>query len=160
MINNRFLFLCIVIVILSGCAVSGPKYAEHSKSIAPLASDKGRIYFFRDDSFVGGAVRPDILLNGKAVGESLPGGYFLIDKEPGNHTVSTSTEVDRTVEFVLASGETKYIKTSVSMGFFVGHVIPELVGETDALKAMKELTFAGYYDPSKPRPKPAAGEEY
>lgn len=149
--NYRFIFICLVVSVLSACAASGPKYSEYSKSIAPLETEKGRIYFYRDASFFGGGVQPDILVNGEAVGESLPGGFFYTDKVPGNYTVSTSTEVERTLEFVLAAGETKYVRTYVTMGVMVGHVIPELVGPGDAMKAMTDLSFAGYYDPNKPK---------
>lgn len=156
--NYKFLFVCFVVVILSGCAASGPKYSEYSKSIGPLASEKGRVYFFRDASFFGGGVQPDILLNSKAIGESLPGGFFYVDREPGNYTVSTSTEVERTLEFVLEAGETKYVRTYVTMGVMVGHVIPELVNPDDAVKSMADLSYAGYYDPEKPKSETTSDE--
>jgi len=151
--NYKFLLTCLFIAVLSGCAVPGPKYAEYSKNISTLATDKGRIYFFRDDSFAGGGVRPDIKLNDAVIGESLPGAFFLVDKDPGNYKVSTATEVDRSLEFVLAAGETKYVRTYVSMGFLVGHIIPELVNEDDAMKKIPQLTYAGFYDPNNPKPK-------
>jgi hypothetical protein len=104
-------------------------------------------------------VQPDILLNGNAIGESLPAGFFYVDKDAGNYSVSTSTEVERTLEFVLDAGETKYVRTYVTMGVMVGHVIPELVSTDDATKAMKELSFACYYDPNKPKSTTASSEE-
>ncbi|WP_455219310.1 DUF2846 domain-containing protein [Kaarinaea lacus] len=149
--NYKLLFICFIIVLASGCAASGPKFNEYSKSVAPLATDKGRIYFYRDASFFGGGVRPDIYLDKVAVGESLPGGFFFVDRDAGSYSVSTSTEVERTLEFTLSAGETKYIRTYVTMGVMVGHVIPELVSADDAMKAMTDLSFAGYYDPDKPR---------
>lgn len=144
--------LCFLVVAISGCSITGPKYQEYRKTIQPVAAGKGRIFFYRDDTFVGGGVRPDIKLNGKVVGESLPGGFFYVDQAPGNCAVSTSTEVERTLEFTLAPSEVKYVRTSVSMGFFVGHVIPELVSKADAEKALTNLKFAGKYDASHPKP--------
>ena len=111
-----------------------------------FTTGKGRIYFYRDDSLAGGAIQPDIKLNGVAVGESEPGGFFYVDQDPGNCSVSTTTEVERTLEFTLAAHEVKYVRTYVSMGFFAGHVIPELVGSADAEKALTDLSFAGKYD--------------
>jgi hypothetical protein len=156
--NYKLLFACLAVIVLYGCTASGPKYSVYAKSIAPLAADKGRIYFFRDASFFGGGVRPDILVNGDTVGESLPGGFFYIDKDAGSYKVSTSTEVERTVEFVLEAGETKYIRTYVTMGVMVGHVIPELVSTDDATKAMTDLSYAGYYDPNKPKSETASND--
>lgn len=145
------LLLCFLVVAVSGCSVTGPMYKEYRKSIPPVAAGKGRIFFYRADTFVGGGVRPNIKLNGKVVGESLPGGFFYVDHAPGKCAVSTSTEVERTLEFTLAPAEVKYVRTSVSMGFFVGHVTPELISPAIAQKALTNLKFAGKYDPNHPK---------
>jgi len=147
-----YLLLCLFVVFASGCSATGPKYTEYRSKIPAVPSDKGRIYFYRDDSMLGAALTPDIKLNNKAVGESLPGGFFFVDQAPGKCSVSTSTEVERTLEFTLAPAEVKYVRTSVSMGFLAGHVIPELVGKAEAEKALTDLSFAGRYDASHPKP--------
>lgn len=147
-----YLLLCLFVVFASGCAATGPKYSAYKHTIPAVPSDKGRIYFYRDDSMMGAAITPDIKLNNKVVGESLPGGFFFVDQAPGKCSVSTSTEVERTLEFTLAPAEVKYVRTSISMGFFVGHVYPELVGKADAEKALTDLSFAGKYDANHPKP--------
>jgi len=146
-----YLLLCLFVVFASGCAATGPKYSAYKMTIPAVPAGKGRIYFYRDSSMMGGAIRPDIKLNGKAIGESLPGGFFYVDQAPGKYSVSTSTEVERTLEFSLAPSEVKYVRTSVSMGFFAGHVIPELVGKVEAEKALSDLSFAGKYDANHPK---------
>jgi hypothetical protein len=132
-------------VTLFGCAASGPKLSDLQKNgdISTLQPDLGRIYFYRKDSLAGTAVRPNIKLDGNVVGESIPGGFFFVDALPGSHIVSATTEVERTVTFRLAAGETKYVKTSTSIGFLVGHVNPEVSNPAEAQSALAELSFTG-----------------
>jgi len=128
---------------LTGCAASGPKFAEQQAITPKLSADQGRVYFYRVNSMVGAAVQPDIRLDGAVVGESKPGGYFYTDTSAGSHQAGTSTEATNNLSFVLDKGETKYVRTSVSMGLMVGHVKPELVGQEEALKEIAELSYIG-----------------
>lgn len=130
-------------VVLTGCAATGPKFAQQEAATPKVAADKGRVYFYRVDSFVGGAVRPSIKLDGAEVGDSVPGGYFFVDAAAGSHEAATSTEATNKVTFVLDKGEIKYVRTKVQMGLMVGHVIPELVSADEAQKELPSLSFTG-----------------
>lgn len=129
-------------VVLTGCA-SGVKHKDMQSSIPALQSDKGRVYFYRSASMFGAAIQPNILLDGKVVGESKPGGFFFVDSNAGNHEVSTSTEVEKKLTFTLDKGEVKYVKTSVSFGVLAGRIIPELVSAAEAEKELSDLSFTG-----------------
>jgi hypothetical protein len=128
-------------LLLAACA-SGPKYADMKSSIPVAASGQGRIYFYRASSMFGAAIQPSIMLNGEAVGSSQPGGFFYVDRAPGNYEVSCSTEVERKASFVLEAGQERYVKTSIGMGAFVGHAIPELVDAAEGMKAIQTLHYA------------------
>lgn len=130
-------------VVLTGCAATGPKFAQQEAATPKLAADQGRVYFYRVDSFVGGAVRPTIKLDGTAVGDSIPGGYFYVDAGAGKHEAATSTEATNKLTFVLDKGEIKYVRTKVQMGLLVGHAIPELVSADEAQKELPSLNFTG-----------------
>lgn len=129
-------------LIATGCA-SGPQYKEMASSIPTLGADHGRIYFFRSSSVLGAGIQPDIKLNGAVVGESKPGGFFYIDEPAGQYTVSTETETEKTLSFALNTGETKYIRTSISMGILVGHVAPSLETPENATKEIEGLKYTG-----------------
>jgi hypothetical protein len=131
-----------VALLAAGCA-SGPQYKDVAASIPTLAPDHGRIYFFRSDNFGGAAVQPEIRLNDQVVGRSVPGGFFYVDEAPGEYTVSTSTEVKRQIKFTLRAGDTKYVRTSISMGFLVGHVAPTLDDPETAPKEIEALKYTG-----------------
>ena len=137
------LFVVCIAVALVGCAASGVKQKDMASSIPTVSADSGRIFFFRSSGFAGGAVQPSIKLDGVIVGDSKPGGFFYVDTAPGKHEVSTSTEAENKLTFVLEKGEVKYVKTSVSMGLFVGRVVPTLVSNADAMAELPELSYTG-----------------
>jgi hypothetical protein len=130
-------------VALTGCAATGPKFAEAESSAPALKPDQGRVYFYRNASMLGAALKPAIQLDGIEVGDSQQGGYFYVDTYPGSHVAQTSTETTNKLSFVLDKGEVKYVRTSVSMGLLAGHVVPELVGSDQARKDLPELSYTG-----------------
>lgn len=132
-----------VVVLLSACAATGPLYSEVAASIPPVPANKGRVYFFRPDTMFGAAVTSDIRLNGMVVGKSERGSFFYADQAPGKCTVATSTEVEKQLTFVLDPGQTRYVRTSVSMGALVGRVNPELVNADEAKAEIAELHYTG-----------------
>src|SRR5262245_27691468 len=117
-------------LLLSGCA-SGPKYSMVASTLPPLASQKGRIYFYRP-SALGAAVQPDIKLNGEKVGTAKPHGFYFVDREPGNYEVTAATETEKKLTFVLEPNQERYVRLKMQMGVFVGRVVPELVDKAKA----------------------------
>src|SRR5262245_48560937 len=133
----------VAVAALAGCAAEGPLHKEVASAIPTVPSGKGRIYFYRADTMFGAAVTSDITLNGKVVGKSERGSFFFVDENPGACMASASTEVERQLSFTLAAGETKYVRSSVSMGVMVGRVNLELVSPSDAPSALTELHYTG-----------------
>jgi outer membrane murein-binding lipoprotein Lpp len=129
------------VLVLAACA-SGPKYDDMKSSIPQLASDQGRIYFYRDASTMGAAVQPSIMLNGEKVGNSKPNGFFYVDRPAGKYEASCTTEASNKVTFVLAPGQERFVKTHVEMGFLVGHVRPELIVPEQGLLDIASLSYA------------------
>lgn len=133
----------VVLALITGCAATGPLYTEVASAIPPLTPNKGRVYFMRADTMFGAAVTSDIRLNGKVVGKSERGSFFYVDENPGNCTVATSTETEKQLTFVLERGQTRYVRTSVSMGLMVGRINPELVSPDVAKAEIANLHYTG-----------------
>jgi len=133
--------LVTVAALFTGCA-SGPKYSAIHSTFPPIAQDSGRIYFYRD-SMLGAAISPPVKLNGNPVGTAQAQGFFYVDRPPGNYTVETSTEVTRRLSLMLDSNQTRYVKLNISMGFFVGHVYPELVENAIGEKEIIDCKYTG-----------------
>jgi hypothetical protein len=130
-----------LVSLFSGCA-SGPEYATVANSIPPLAPNAGRIYMYRTTT-LGAALKPDININGNVVGTSKAEGFFFVDEPPGNYTIQDSTEVTRTLSLTLEGGQTRYVRFGVSMGFFAGHVYPELVENSVGEQEITSCKYTG-----------------
>lgn len=127
-------------VVLAGCA-SGPKFAEISKTIPALKAGEGRVYFFRSDSMLGAAIQPDIRLNTEVVGSSKPGGFFYVDRPAGSFSAAATTETEKTLSFTLDAGETKYVRSSPSIGLLVGRIVLQLEDPAKAKAEIETLSF-------------------
>lgn len=134
--------LLLVGFLLASCA--SPRGLDESPlQIPPLKPGFGRVYFTRPGEFQGSAVQPEIRMNNEVVGRSVPGGFTYVDRPPGKYVVTTTTEVENAVTFQLAAGESKYIKTAVSAGIFVGHVTPTLEFPEQGQSDIGRLRYVG-----------------
>jgi hypothetical protein len=137
----RLIFFLIFVSSMSGCA-SGPTYLEMAPSIQDPSQDTGRVFFYRSTA-LGAALQPEVKMNNEVVGKATAQGFFYADREPGKYEIMTSTEVDRKLSLILEPGQTRYVRFGVSMGFFVGHVYPELVSEDVGKEEIKSCKYTG-----------------
>lgn len=142
----RIALIALCTSFLAGCATTGPKFTEISPEMKALTPEKGRIYIYRTTS-LGAALQPAVKINGEVVGTAVPKGFFYVDRQPGSYQILISTEVDRTLSLLLEKDQTRYVRLNVSMGFFMGHVYPELIDNEAALKEIAECRYTG---PVKP----------
>jgi hypothetical protein len=141
-VTVKIALVCIVLLSLGACATSGPKFSEYKSQIQAPDPEFGRIYFYRTTA-LGAALKPDVILNQETVGEAIAHGFSYVDRAPGEYIVKTSTEVERKATFMLEKGQSRYIRFGVSMGFFVGHVYPELVDEKVGVDEINDCRFTG-----------------
>jgi hypothetical protein len=127
---------------IAGCA-SGPKHSELASAIPALKAGEGRIYFYRSNSMLGAAVQPSVSLNGNVVGDSKPGGFFFVDAKAGPMEVTTATEVEKKLTFTLEPRQTRYVRTVIGMGVFMGRVYPELVDPTEGEAELRQMSYIG-----------------
>ena len=127
--------------LLPGCA-TGPKFSEVKSSLPPLAQENGRMYFYRTTA-LGAGVQPAVKLNGEKIGTAKPQGFFYADRPAGNYEIETSTEVKRRLSLTLDKSQTRYVRLNMAMGFFVGHVYPELVDDQTGEKEIRGCKYTG-----------------
>jgi hypothetical protein len=133
----------VALAALGGCAASGAKYQEVASAMPGLKSGEGRVYFLRSSSIVGAALQPHIRLNGQVVGVSKPGGFFYVDRPAGSYTAAAATETEKSASFALQSGETKYLRTSPSIGILVGRIVVEIESAEKAMAELPSLSYTG-----------------
>ncbi|HEV2549776.1 MAG TPA: DUF2846 domain-containing protein [Stellaceae bacterium] len=112
-IFGRGLVVGVVALVLAVCGPAAPLYPEVAATIPPVATDRARIYFYREYEPYESLSTPNLYLNGTRVGVSGPGMVFYRDVVPGTYTISTWTQGDfqngsKTV--VLRPGDTIYSK--------------------------------------------------
>ena len=139
---EKIVFVMIVSLFLGGCATKGPSFSEMAPSISEVSANTGRIYFYRTTVF-GAALQPEVKINNEVVGKATARGFFYADKEPGNYEITTSTEVKRKLSLILEEGQSRFVRFGVSMGFFVGHVYPELVSPEEGKLEIQNCKYTG-----------------
>ena len=71
------------------------------------------------------------------------GSFQIYNIPPGTYEVSTTTEVKRSLSLTLDKGQTRYVRFNIAIGFFVGHVYPELVENEVGEKEIAGCKYIG-----------------
>ena len=129
-------------LLFSGCAsVQMAPKADSAKAkefAAPKAGNAG-VYLYRN-SFVGQALKKDLWIDGKCIGESAPDVFFYTEVEGGKlHKIDTESEFSpNTLEIMLEAGKNYFIRQFIKIGVFVGGAgveqVPEEQGKADVSK--------------------------
>ena len=127
-------------LVLFACA-GGPTLREQQPQLPNLSEGKGRIFFFRVKRFAGSGIQPSVFLNGKKVGTAVPGGVFYRDVLAGNYLVNITTEVRKQFNFEIKTGQTRYIKMIMGIGWLFARVTPILVLEQEAMPQIMRLSL-------------------
>ena len=132
--------ILLMALFVAACASSAPMHPLQSPA-PQLSADKGRIFFYRDDSAFGRSLQPAINLNGQKTGYTIPGTAFFRDVTPGHYLVECTTEVTRSAAFDLTAGQTKYIRTRPTWGAMEGHIQVEPIDPKEAELAIQKLVL-------------------
>jgi len=129
-------------LLISGCAsveMASKEASSKAKEFNPPSQGNAGVYVYRNSSF-GGALKKDIWIDGKCVGESAPNVYFYTEVEGGKtHKVDTESEFSpNTLELMFEAGKNYFIRQFIKMGVFVGGAgleqVPEEQGKQDVSK--------------------------
>jgi hypothetical protein len=140
----RIIFAVVVAASLlaSGCATvdMGPKAeSDKAKEFAPPSQGKAGLYVYRN-SFVGKALKKDVWIDGKCLGESAPDVFFRTEVDGGKkYKLETESEFSpNALEILFESGKNYFVRQFIKMGLFVGgadlELVPEEQGKADVAK--------------------------
>jgi hypothetical protein len=127
-------------LLLTGC-VSGPKFPSYRATLSPPPVGMGRIWFYRRSVFFGDALEPSVKLDDVKVGNIVAGSFFQVETPIGVHTVSTTTESTHKTAVTVGTNADSYVQFFIVPGVFVGHIIPTVMSEPDALPELQKLNF-------------------
>lgn len=133
-------------VLLTGCASVNMAQKEEStkaKQFAQPGANNAGVYVYRN-SFVGKALKKDIWIDGKCVGESAPDVFFYTEVEGGRtHKIDTESEFSpNTLELLADAGKNYYVRQYIKMGVFVGGAGVEQVSEEQGKRDIAPLEMA------------------
>jgi hypothetical protein len=109
-----------------------------------MESEKGRVYFYRRGTGPWGyGQRAKILVNGVAIGRSIPGAVFFVDFPAGEYEVLVPVQFQSgspsSVSFTLRAGESVYVRTWLDGSAYLGRTKARVVNPVDGESAVQDL---------------------
>ena len=147
--------ITILICLLYGCASVPMESAELStlaKEYNPPESGKSGIYVYRKDTAFGAALKKDVWIDGKCIGETARGVFFYHEVEGDqNHTISTESEFSpNDLIIFMQSGMHYFVEQYIKFGAFVGGAGVKEVDEAEGKTELTGLKKARKGNCSKP----------
>ena len=136
----------IATLLVSGCAsveMASKAESAKAKEFNPPSQGTAGVYIYRD-SVVGKALKKDVWIDGKCIGESAPDVFFYTEVEGGKtHKVDTESEFSpNTLELMFEAGKKYFIRQFIKMGVFVGGAGLEQIPEEQGKLAVSKLELA------------------
>jgi len=145
--NRKFdrlkLWIILTSALINACSASGPAF----KPVDPIPAGKGVVYIYREPGFAGSAVYGTVTANKSPITKIKTGGYFPYISSPGPVHFEVSTEATNEADVTVESGKEKYLKTTIGIGFFVGHL---KFSEVSSEIGKKEISECNLLEPIQP----------
>jgi hypothetical protein len=136
---KKFLALIAISFSMVGCAsvnmADAQKDAQAKRFEAP--KDQAAVYIYRNET-MGAAIKMEVVIDGKAVGQTAANTYLYTVVAPGKHTVTSNTENTDSLEFEAKPGMLYYIWQEVKMGLMSARSKLHLVSEAEGKKGVQE----------------------
>ena len=131
---------------LTGCAsvnMASKEETAKAKEFSAPAEGKSGVYIYRN-SFVGKALKKDVWINGKCVGETAPDVFFYTEVD-GDQKYKIDTESEfspNALEVMFDSGKNYFIRQFIKIGVFVGGAGLEQISEEQGKADVAKLNMA------------------
>jgi len=140
---KKLLLTAVLAANLVGCASVPIGDARQDAALKTFSApaDKAGVYIYRNESF-GAAIKMDVELDGKAIGQTAANTYLYKEVAPGRHTFSSKAENSDSVGIDARPGTLIYIWQEVKMGVLYARTKLNLVGEAEGKKGVLETKLA------------------
>lgn len=133
-------------LLLTGCATvdMAPKAeSDKLKEFRPPSAKNAGVYIYRN-SLVGQALKKDVWVDGKCIGESANDVFFCTEVEGGKkHKFDTESEFSpNTLELTTDAGKHYFLRQYIKMGVFVGGAGLEQMSEEQGKIDIAKLALA------------------
>lgn len=140
---QRIIVVLLVAIGLAGCASVPMGDTSRDVELKSFSSKPGLagLYIYRNESF-GAAIRMDVEVDGKPVGQTAAKTYFYKEVAPGKHTITSKSENTDSIEVDTVAGKLYYIWQEVKMGLLYARTKLTLVSEEEGKKGVLECQLA------------------
>ncbi|MDO4698909.1 MAG: DUF2846 domain-containing protein [Pasteurellaceae bacterium] len=137
-------------LLMAGCAtvpMASPEEDQKAKQFTAPSKGFSGLYVYRD-AFLGGgrALKKDVYVDDKRIGETAHGVYFYKLLKAGKHKISTESEFSNNdLHLNMQSGKNYFVEQYIRPGVFVGGANINQVSEEKGKKAVLERKLAISY---------------
>jgi len=153
---NKIIFATVILssMLLGGCAsVPLASEAENTavKAFPTPENDKAGLYVYRD-SFAGKALKKDVYIDGRCLGETADRVFFYQQISAGQpHIVGTESEFSpNNLTLNVVPGKNYFVRQFIKVGVFVGGAGLEQVPENEGMRVISKpevkLAVPGHCD--------------
>lgn len=144
--NKTLLAMIATVFLFTGCAsvpLAHQELSATSKQFKQPEQGKSGLYIYRAGG-LGTAIKKDIKINGRCIGETAPNIFFHEEVASGQeYTISTESEFSpNDLKLQAKSGENYFIKQYIKPGLLVGGAGLKLVDNAQGQKAIQKLKLA------------------
>jgi hypothetical protein len=140
---KKMIAAALVAMSLVGCAsvpMADAKQDAAAKTFTAPAGKAG-IYVYRNET-MGSAVKMDVAVDGKPLGQTAAKTFLYTEVAPGKHTIASTAENTDTVDVDAQAGTLTYIWQEVKMGVMSARSKLHIVGDSEGKKGVGETQLA------------------
>ncbi len=143
---KKLLLIAMTSLLFTGCAsvqMESKEASQKAKEFNKPSEGNAGLYIYRD-SFVGKALKKDVWVDDKCIGETAPDVFFRTEVA-GNkeHKISTESEFSpNNLSLFTEAGRNYFIRQYIKLGVFVGGAGLELMDESEGKAAVAKLEMA------------------
>ena len=95
------------------------------------------IYVYRNETF-GAAIKMDVELDGKLIGQTVANSYFALEVTPGKHTLISKAENNSVLDVNAEAGKNNFVWQEVKMGLIITRTKLQIVDEATGKAGIAE----------------------
>lgn len=126
-------------VLVTGCASVPTANVERDNKAKTFAAPPGKanIYVYRNES-MGAAIKMDVAIDGKPLGQTAAKTFFAIEVEPGKHSLLSKAENDSLLDVNAEAGKNYFVWQEVKMGLMYARNRLQLVDDATGKAGVNE----------------------
>ncbi|MFY9326588.1 MAG: DUF2846 domain-containing protein [Georgfuchsia sp.] len=140
---RKFSVIMFLIFMIAGCASVPMGDASRDSALKSFSGKPGvaSVYVYRNES-IGAAIRMDVSVDGKLLGQTAAKTYLYTEVEPGEHAITALSENSDRLDINAVAGQVYYIWQEVKMGLLYARTKLHLVSEVEGQKGVNESRLA------------------